>query len=67
MIGGQSRNEVAEKEIDVCANIPMWEIVVKKRKRKSKEKEKRRRKREKKREEKREERKEEERGENYMT
>ena len=59
MIGGQSRKEVAEKEIDVCANIPMWEIVEKKRKRK--------RKREKKREEKREERKEEERGENYMT
>ena len=40
MIGGQSRNEVAEKEIDVCENIPVWEIVEKKRKRKRKEKEK---------------------------
>ena len=65
MIGGQSRKEVAEKEIDVCANIPMWEIVEKKRKRKRKEKEKRegetgrrKRKREKGREK---------RGENYMT
>ena len=55
MIGGQSRNEVAEKEIDVCANISVWEIVEKKRKskRKEKEKRKRKRKREKKREEKR--------------
>ena len=40
MIGGQSRNEVAEKEIDVCANISVWEIVEKKRKRKRKRKEK---------------------------
>ena len=36
MIGGQSRKEVAEKEIDVCANISVWEIVEKKRKRKRK-------------------------------
>ena len=63
MIGGQSRNEVAEKEIDVCANISVWEMVVKKRKRKSKIKRKRRRKEK----EKREEKKEEERGENYIT
>ena len=46
MIGGQSRNEVAEKEIDVCANIPVWKIVVKQRKRKRKIKRKEKEKRE---------------------
>ena len=28
-IGGQSRNEVAEKEIEVCANIPVCNLVTK--------------------------------------